>query len=372
MNAEVRVHRRWSDLPADVTGFLASATENAFLRPSWLEAWHAFYLAPGWSPHVVVVTGPTGILAVVPLVERSVGPLRLFRFAGHGLGNYLDMVVRPEAAAVATRTLLAHLESIAPAVLEWRDLPQDSPSRPALVDSRAGATRLYPCPRVRFGATWTTHFASVVPNKKHRRSIERSVGRLAELGRLEFEANVQSPEPGFIEELRSLHARRFVGTPNPLLSERFWTFLQHLVPLALGADLRVSTLRIEGRLISSVIGVRSGRTFVSYAPAFDPALASLMPGHAHLFLLQEALLNDGWEAFDFSKGEDFYKRRWSNDESWNWEYTFGFGVLGRAVAKVLFARTWLRAWARANGITARVRRIASRGRRSHAPTAASG
>lgn len=349
----------WADVPAPAISFLERTTENAFARPGWLGAWYAHYVPRRWRAYVLVLSDDDGIVAVAPFIRCRLGWITRVRLAGHGLGNYLEVVTAPDRTAIVLAAVLDHLRAGGSFVFEWRDLPAESPARPPLARAGGASTRLYPCPQAHLGADWETHFAAVVPSRKHRRSLERAVERLVELGALEFTPSIDAADAAFIDELRALHAKRFAGSPNILLAPRFWQFFTALASTSIGRDLRVSTIRIDGRLISAIVGFSSGRTFVDYAPAFDPAFAALMPGHAHLLLLQRALAAQEYLVFDFSKGEDTYKRRWSNAESWNFEVTFGHGS-GRALAAFLVARTRLRAWARSRGYTTRIRRLLTR------------
>jgi CelD/BcsL family acetyltransferase involved in cellulose biosynthesis len=88
----------------------------------------------------------------------------------------------------------------------------------------------------------------------------------------------------------------------------------------------------------------------------------MQPGNVHLMLFQEHLIASGWDAIDFSKGEDRYKRRWSTDETWNYEVPIGYGLVGSLAATLVRERSRLRAWARARGLTRLARKLLSRGR----------
>lgn len=331
-----------------------ATSRNPFMRTAWLGSWYATYLPNAWRTHVVIVRQGGSIHAVAPLIAGRAGPVRIFRFAGHGLGNYLDIVVGDGGHALGVSALLEHIGDMRPAVLDWHDLNSASPSS-KLMPGRVA--HLYANPQATFAREWAEHFRTTVREGKVRRRFTRNRERLELRGAVSFVPEVSTADPSLLAELHDLHRRRFVGTPNALLETRFWEFFRLLADRTLGKDLIISLLRLDGRLISFLAGLRADRTFISYFLAFEPSLARDSPGHVHLMQFQEHLIATGWRALDFSKGEDQYKRRWSNDRTSNWDHVVGFGALGRATAAAVAIRSRLRAWARAKGLTRHARRM---------------
>lgn len=331
-----------------------ATTRNPFMRTAWLSSWYATYLPRRWRVHVVILRRDNEVRAVAPLIMFRAGPVRLFRFAGHGLGNYLDIVASDGDHPWAVSALLEHVAGMRPAVLEWHDLNNASPSS-KLMPGRCA--RLYPNPQATFAPDWATHFRATIRDAKVRRRFVRNRERLELRGSCSFVPEVSTAEPRLLGEIHDLHRRRFAGSPNALLEPRFWEFFRLFADRTLGQDLIVSLLRLDGRLISFLAGLRADRTFISYFLAFEPSLARYSPGHVHLMQFQEHLIATGWRGLDFSKGEDQYKRRWSNGRTSNWDHVAGFGKLGRACAVLLAARSRVRAWARSKGLTRIARRM---------------
>src|SRR5438034_9860958 len=108
--------------------FVDARTQNPFMRTAWLGCWYRSYLPPGSSTYVVILRNGRGIVAVAPMTVRRIGPVRLFRFAGHGVSNYLDIVAPDEELPFALATLLQHIAAMRPSVLEWHDLNSESVS----------------------------------------------------------------------------------------------------------------------------------------------------------------------------------------------------------------------------------------------------
>jgi CelD/BcsL family acetyltransferase involved in cellulose biosynthesis len=350
------VAARWEDLSPDAVRFIDTVSVNPFVRTPWLSSWYEVFLPTGWEPHILVLRRAGRILGVAPLIVRAYGPVRHFRFAGHGLGNYLDVVAGDDRADVVA-ALLEHVRSAQPAVLEWHDVNSASASWPLL--SHYPSARLYPNPHANFAEPWVQHFDARLPNRKSRRRLVKAHELLQARGELVFIPEVSSLDDHAIDEIRRLHRDRFQGTPNPLLKARFWRFLRLLTERGLGSDAVISMVRSHGALISVLFGLRNGGTYVSYLLAFDPSLEKMQPGNVHLMLFQEHLVASGWGAIDFSKGDDRYKRRWSNAETWNFDVVIGYGLLGSIGATVLCERSRLRAWARSRGLTRLARKALS-------------
>ena len=106
----VEVVDSWGSLSAEAMRFVDARTQNPFMRTAWLGCWYRSYLPPGSSTYVVILRNGRGIVAVAPMTVRRIGPVRLFRFAGHGVSNYLDIVAPDEELPFALATLLQHAE----------------------------------------------------------------------------------------------------------------------------------------------------------------------------------------------------------------------------------------------------------------------
>jgi CelD/BcsL family acetyltransferase involved in cellulose biosynthesis len=351
---------RWEDLSGEIQKFMGETTSNPFMRPAWLSSWYASYVPRGWKTHVVVFRRDGRLIGVAPLIVRSMRLLRVFRFAGHGLGNYLDVVSSVSEVESVVGSLLAYVRRSGAAVLEWHDLNSESPSRPLL--SKYRAAPLYPNPRAVFRRDWDSHWKALARSPESRRRYRRARESLEARGDFEFVPRLTSLDDATLEEIRLLHAKRFRGTPNPLVHPKFWVFFRLLTQRDLRGDVVISLLRSQGKILSTLVGLRAGNTYVSYLLAFESAESKLQPGHVHLMLFQEYLIGAGWEVLDFSKGEDPYKRRWSNGETWNYDVPIGFTSTGVAFAFMLWVRSCLRGWARAKGLTKLGRKVLSPGR----------
>jgi len=352
----VEVVRSFDSLSLDVVRFVDATTRNPFMRIAWLTCWYDVFVPSRWEEYVVVLRRGVDLVAVAPLVVRRIGPVRVFRFAGHGLGNYLDIISSDEDRGPAISAFLRHVGEARPSVLEWHDLNTESPSA-QFVPGRCA--RLYANPIAYLGKDWDTHFRDTVANPRTRKRLVRNRKLLEESGECTHVPEVQAADETLLADVRELHERRFAGTPNPLLQTRFWQFLSQLARMSLGRDLVISLLRLDARLISVLVGLRADRTFVLYMLAFEPSLARYSPGNIHLLWQLQYFINTGWHAVDFSKGDAPYKKRWSNGATANWDHILGYGLLGRPVAALLSMRSRLVAWARHKGWTRQLRRLRS-------------
>lgn len=313
-----------------------SANENPFLTLDWLKLWWAHF-GSGRSLHLLLVKEKNATVGFVPLyrIDRSVPGFAEYRFLGHGLSNYLDVVCLPDHEARVIAAIFAALQDRPEASLlclhdindrfsrSWAVL-QAGLREHAARGGYASVFKLYPCPAASLRGTFD-EFLNRQRDRKSRYKLRRSERKLADLGRWTFrEVRDRGELPGLLAELERLHGERFSETVNPLFSGRLREFMVAALTDLLGSSLSLSLAEVDGVLVSYLIGLRMGDVFVDYAPGFDPAFASFSLGNVHLMKVIEQKMQEGFRTFDFSKGEAPYKRWWSDHETANYAFRFGF------------------------------------------------
>jgi CelD/BcsL family acetyltransferase involved in cellulose biosynthesis len=101
-------------------------------------------------------------------------------------------------------------------------------------------------------------------------------------------------------------------------------FLRDAAPRMLSRDrLRLWSLEIDGRPISSHLFLASGRQVAYFNGGFDPAWASLRPGLATLLAAVADACERGDEVLDLGGGDQAYKRRLGDvDRPITWKTVF--------------------------------------------------
>ncbi len=94
--------------------------------------------------------------------------------------------------------------------------------------------------------------------------------------------------------------------------QQFAFHLQLSRPLMKNGWFDLTFLRVNGSDIAYIYGFRKDRTYFFYTTAFDEAYASLSPGTLLFSRLMKVLIGEGMTEFDFLRGDDAYKTRWTD------------------------------------------------------------
>lgn len=308
----LRVDRLASPADPSVTdeewdGLLTDGDPPSLTR-HWLTSWwHAF----GPKESAVLAVRDAGRLVAVAPWYVDGGML----FAvGVEASDALDVVGRRDPVV---------LDALLTAVSrEWPDLlgvrlhflPSTSPTVAAL-RSGAGGRGLVVCiedetvsPLVQLSPT-----ASVVAGDGLARK-ERLLRRAGDVG-VEHHRSPDAIRTA-LPELFDLHQRRWTGRPDAATFDdpRRRAFLH-----ALAADAspeggaRLTTVRLDGRVVAAHFGVRNRSRYLWYVPCYDPEHARLRPGDVLLRSVARAALDEGARTLDLGIGDEPYKRRYATD-----------------------------------------------------------
>src|SRR4051794_31818601 len=96
----------WQDL------FAADDRATPFASPGWARAWWPHW-SDGATPFVVVVRDGDDPVALAPFYVRRRGPFRLLRGIGTVVGNYWDIIARPDTRGEATAAAVGALRDAA-------------------------------------------------------------------------------------------------------------------------------------------------------------------------------------------------------------------------------------------------------------------
>jgi len=275
---------------------------------------------------------------------KGVLPVRELRLVGdrHAGSEGLDLLVAERGLEdEAVRALghffttaeqawdVAHLEGLRPGALLLRP---EALGKSSSVSVRA----VNRCPflRLQTGRPVTPlrkHFASRVA-RKSRRLIDRGGMRFA---RCSSEAEIDT----LLGALFADHQRRWQGRGErgAFAADAKRHFYRRVAP----ALLRAGRLELFGlwegeRPRAVLFGASAGGTLFYLQSAFDPELASHGPGNVLMFQILREAQARGFERFDFMKGDESYKFRWTTEEEpLLLRRTAGRGWRGRLVKAAL-------------------------------------
>jgi CelD/BcsL family acetyltransferase involved in cellulose biosynthesis len=289
---------------------LAEQGRNIFATWEFATTWWG-HLGAGRRPLTVGCRDSGGeLFAILPLYLWRRRPLRVMRFIGHGAGDVLGPVCRPERYEDAARALRQLLE-VAPwdwDVFVGENLPGEQ-HWPRLLGGQV--IRREGNPVLRAAGGFEEFLAQRTSNfRKKMRQWER---QLARHNRVEYRLSDSTTLDADLDHLFRLHVARF-GEHSPFVSRRT-VFHRAFAHRAFERGwLRLWMLELDDRPVAAHYGFRFGGVESFYQSGRDPELQRESPGMALLVHTIRSSFDDGVREFALLRGHDPYKYRFANDD----------------------------------------------------------
>jgi CelD/BcsL family acetyltransferase involved in cellulose biosynthesis len=292
---------------------------------TWLTTWWKHYGAehPERSLQTLLAFEDDGTLAAIlpAYVETTWTQGRAWRLLGDGdvcsdhLGLLCQSASAERSAAALGRAIAAdeQWELLEFAAIDEHDAPTnrllDELAESECMISRTPADR---CWKIDLPATWEEFLA--LQSKSHRKQLRQLERRVLDGPRANWRIVESSRDFGDAwSTLIDLHQRRrqSLGEPGcfaePTWAAFHWDVAQQL--LALG-QLRLSTLRLDGRPIAAEYHLASGATTWAYQGGVDPNRLAEEPGQLSTLRSIQRAMAEGHAAFDLLRGDEPYKAHW--------------------------------------------------------------
>lgn len=306
---------RWNQLSAD--------------KPfsSW-EWYHSWYSNMGHSrqikPMVFVeqtAGGEVSTIAPFYLTHSKIGSSRLCLAAdGSACTDYGQIIAKPEQYTYSISKVASWLTTFNQSranidFIELAGLAAEAPTTRELYGQLVGCG--FEPSHEMLEQCWATDLPSSWPeldatfSKKLRRKTRKSVDRLAECSILD------SRSAGFDRlwaTLVSLHRLRrdAVGDSGCFTVPGFEGFLQSAARGLCERNLaEILVIEYQGQPIAATLVFNDRKTVFMYQTGFDPAFAHLEPGYLLIVAAMQWSINNGFERFDFLRGDEPYKARWN-------------------------------------------------------------
>ena len=321
---EFSLHKDFSELAAladEWNSLLAeSVTHIPFLRYEYHSAWWETRGGGEWpeAELAVVTAHQDGHLAgIAPLFcsHNRDGQVALLLLGSIEISDYLDIIVRPADLSIFLAGLLDFLAG--PAVpdwrlLDWHNLPEASPTLPALqaeANKRGWAfsqDRTYHVPSIPLTGDFETYLAGI--DKKQRHEIRRKMRRAEESGRnvrwyiVKDSASLDAEVQAFLELMAEDSEKAAFLTPA----------MRRQMQLACRAAfengwLQLAFLEADGQKAAGYLNFDYLNRIWVYNSGINRRFMDLSAGWVLLgYLLQWANENKRSE-FDFMRGDEAYK-----------------------------------------------------------------
>ena len=289
-----------------------SRFDSLFLSHGWLSACLETY---GYGEHIFVPTVWRGTELVASALLHSQNGI--VQFVGIEQSDYLDFILSKDldsaAACYVTGLMLSAVADATPGFrhFDLRMIRKDS----GLADLLNGIDGLFPLETQVIVAP--SMDMTTAPEALKKKSLVRHERKLLKMGNLTADTfrRARDIDPR-LEEFFEQHIRRWKDTPYPslFLNPKDCDFYRAVVRnLDNTGMLRFTELRLDGRLIAAHFGFSKSGVFTWYKPTFEPSLSKFSPGEVLIKRLIEAAQTEGCEEFDFTIGNEMFKRRFATD-----------------------------------------------------------
>ncbi|HEX2865892.1 MAG TPA: GNAT family N-acetyltransferase [Ignavibacteriales bacterium] len=309
----------WAEL------FEAAPDTAPFQSPSWLITWWK-YFGNGrlWT---IAVYNRRILVGIAPLYIFNYSGqnniLRQLTFIGTGNTDYMDILCRPEFESQSVQMILEFLTGSKDEwdVCDFQELRDFSlllkiklPEEFEINIISSGVCPVAVLPES------VNEYISRLP-VSFRKNTLRARRRLWDSGTLRLETAKEGNLEEYIDWLFRLHNARWNNRNMPgLLGENS---LQNFhkdaaAKMFHSGILRLYVLRHNGKIIASVYSLIKNEKLYNYIGGFDPDLAKFSPGSVILLDIIEKAISEGIKEFDFLRGEEDYKYKWTTEERHNY------------------------------------------------------
>jgi len=312
------IAEEWNDLLG-----CCSASHVPFLRHEYLSAWWHTRGGGEWPQgdlSIITARQPGGELAgIAPLfyTKNREGVPALMLLGSIEISDYLDLIVREDQVGEFVAGLCSFLANLAaPAwqALDWYNIPETSPTLPALqayaerVGWRSTQERLQRSPYITLPGDWEAYLASI--DKKQRHEIRRKMRRAEENALPVRWYIAQDPQAldreidGFLE-LMAQDAEK-----DRFLTQVMRSQLRSLVHAAFeNGWLQLAFLEVNGEKAAGYLNFDYNGHIWVYNSGLNFNLRELSPGWVLLGHLLKWANENGRKEFDFMRGDEDYKYR---------------------------------------------------------------
>ena len=327
---QLSVHEELSALEQDWRDFERRADGTVFQSFDWLSTWQRHIgTLTGARPAIVVGRDAGGILFMLPLATRAVGFARELTWLGSDLCDYNAPLLAQGFAerfdCAGFTTLWAGITSCLQGSARHRYDVVNLTKMPAMVGGQ-------PNPMLSLGVTlnpsgahlthlagnWETFYAAKRSSNTRRRDRTKRK-RLSDIGEVRL-VNPESADDivSALDVLMDQKARQFahMGVANLFARPGHAEFYRALASEPATRPLvHVSRLDVGTTTAAVNLGLTHRDCYYHLLASYDDGeLSRFRPGAAHLHDLMRLAIERGFHIFDFTIGDERYKRDWCDTE----------------------------------------------------------
>lgn len=308
-----------------------AARKSAFLRHEFMLAWWEIHgrRLRGATPFILIARDrERRLVGLLPLYRgKSREPLigvRELRFLGsvHDAPEYLDIIVADNAQTPQIiKAMLNGLKNLRAKydLLRLTDMAEDAlllAFLPNWATACGGEFRQLPwmvCPHIKISGDFENYLQTVSSN--HRANFRRRQRKLNEACQvtMEIAATPAQVEKDF-DTLFALHQKRWAQREDTSAFNNETSRLFHRRVAKVMAEnnlARIFSLKCDDKTVAALYCFLYGNRLMYYQAGFDIDYESQSVGLVLMGMLLQHCHEQGWSEFDFLRGEEEYKFRWT-------------------------------------------------------------
>jgi CelD/BcsL family acetyltransferase involved in cellulose biosynthesis len=355
------VYEDLSAIEREWRAFESHADGTVFQSFDWIACWQRHIgVRNGVRPAIVVGRDSAGaLLFLLPLSMRPIGFARELTWLGAELCDYNTPLLAP---AFAERVDRARFLSL------WSNITQRLQSNPRLHYDFVSLTKMpemvgaQPNPMLDLGVTinpsgaYSTHLAgdwesfyAAKRSSATRRRDRTKRKRLSEFGELRFITPARDSETLYtLDTLMAQKARSFarMGVGNLFAKPGHAEFYRALATEPATRHLvHVSRLDVGATAAATNLALIYRNCYYHLLASYDDGeLSRYGPGAAHLHDLLHYAIDHGFQVFDFTIGDERYKRDWCDTECKLYDHMAAATWRGALVTIPMLAAQRLKRW----------------------------
>jgi CelD/BcsL family acetyltransferase involved in cellulose biosynthesis len=345
-----------SDLAAYAT-LARTAAFSPAQSPIWVESWIE-HLRPDFVIATATRGGQPGLSLALEVTSK--GPLKIARLIS---GSHANGNMPPVTAAFAAAATAADLEALIAAIRQARpDIDLISCER--LADAVGGVRNPLlklphsQSPNLSLAVSLEGGFDAMLgrTSAKRKRKKHRSQIRKFEAagGFRRIEARSEAETRALLDAFFAMKEARFrkMGVANVFAGQQMQAFFHSIFAKALRESkppFVLHALEVGGKIRAATGSSRcSERLICEFGAIADDDVAFASPGEFLFFDNIKEACDEGFAIYDFSVGDEPYKRLWCNLEIHQFDVLVPLTVKGRALAAAMRATSRLKSFVKNN------------------------
>ena len=360
-DVRLTVYEDLAAIEKDWRAFETQADSTVFQSFDWLATWQRHIGAPaGIVPAIVVGRDASGnILFLLPLSVHASGLARELSWLGSDLCDYNAPLLAPDftqrfdrARFMAVwRDIVADLQShprFGFDLINLSKMPETVGAQPNPMRYLGGAINPSGAYLTHLTGDWETFYAAKRSSSTRRRDRTKRK-RLAEFGEVKLINPASGSEiAGTLDTLMAQKARSFarMGVGNLFAKPGHAEFYRALAAdPATRAMVHVSRFDVGATPAAINLGLMYRGCYYHLLASYDDGEVSRFgPGAAHLHDLMQLAIERGLKIFDFTIGDERYKRDWCDTELKLFDVIAAENWRGELVAVPMLAKQRLKRW----------------------------